>query len=236
VNDELLNADDIRLLDRLIDGELDDAERRALLLRLEQAPDGWRRCALAFLENQAWRGEAKAWVREPAPSAHVAPAQIVRRNWTGSATWMPVVVAACCLVAAGTWFVVRDRDGRAISNLNAPRGGAASVAGNAAPSPADARFADRRNASNLRFVVGGGADRADEVVEVPLVNAEQLNEALFGQWSQAVPAEVLQMLERSGHQVVRERRLVPIELGDGRRAVVPMDQVEIRPVSRQAYQ
>jgi len=241
VNDEFLNADDIRLLDRLIDGELDDAERRALLLRLEQAPDGWRRCALAFLENQAWRGETKAWAREPAPRAHVAPAQIARRNWTGSATWMPMVVAACCLVAAGTWFVVRDRDGRAISELNAPRGAAVSVAGHPAASPADGRFADRRsvdrqNASNLRFVVGGGADRADEVVEVPLVNAEQLNEALFGQWSQAVPAEVLQMLERSGHQVVRERRLVPIELGDGRRAVVPMDQVEIRPVSRQGYQ
>jgi hypothetical protein len=38
-----------------VDGELPDAERRALLLRLDTEPDGWRRCALAFLEAQNWR-------------------------------------------------------------------------------------------------------------------------------------------------------------------------------------
>src|SRR5947208_659233 len=42
-------------LDRLVDGEVAEPERRALLSRLEQAPAGWRRCALAFLEAQAWR-------------------------------------------------------------------------------------------------------------------------------------------------------------------------------------
>jgi len=44
-----------RLLDRLVDGSLPEAERRQLLLRLEAEPDGWRRCALAFLEAQTWR-------------------------------------------------------------------------------------------------------------------------------------------------------------------------------------
>jgi len=43
-------------IDLLVDGELDDEARRALLLRLDAEPDGWRRCALAFLEAQAWRG------------------------------------------------------------------------------------------------------------------------------------------------------------------------------------
>jgi hypothetical protein len=42
-------------LDRLVDGSLPDAERRTLLVRLDNEPDGWRRCALAFLEAQAWR-------------------------------------------------------------------------------------------------------------------------------------------------------------------------------------
>src|SRR6185436_18926447 len=92
------------------------------------------------------------------------------------------------------------------------------------------------NSPNMRLVVNGGPNEADEVVEVPLVEADRLNEALFGQWSQTLPPEVLQMLERSGHQVVRERQLVPVELRDGRRVVVPMDQVEIRPVSVRVYQ
>src|SRR5437773_2733963 len=42
-------------LDRLTDGEVPEPQRRALLSRLEQSPGGWRRCALAFLEAQAWR-------------------------------------------------------------------------------------------------------------------------------------------------------------------------------------
>ncbi len=43
------------LVDRLVDGELSEMERRALLLRFENEPDCWRRCALAFLEAQCWR-------------------------------------------------------------------------------------------------------------------------------------------------------------------------------------
>ncbi len=56
-------------LDRLVDGELTHEERRALIARLEADPDGWRRCAVAFLEAQAWReamGEMLA-----APSAPI---------------------------------------------------------------------------------------------------------------------------------------------------------------------
>ena len=41
------------LFDRLADGTLNEADRRALLLRLDAEPNGWRRCALAFLQEQA---------------------------------------------------------------------------------------------------------------------------------------------------------------------------------------
>ena len=49
------DALDARFLDRLVDGGLSGPERRDLLLRLDADPEGWRRCALAFLEDQAWR-------------------------------------------------------------------------------------------------------------------------------------------------------------------------------------
>ena len=44
-------------VDLLVDGELSEADRRELLLQLEHEPDGWRRCALAFLEAQCWKAE-----------------------------------------------------------------------------------------------------------------------------------------------------------------------------------
>src|SRR5262245_34370943 len=53
--DSLPEFSDAELIDRLVDGNLPDTERRRLLLRFESEPGGWRRCALAFLEAQAWQ-------------------------------------------------------------------------------------------------------------------------------------------------------------------------------------
>ena len=44
-------------LERLVDGRLSHDEYRELLCRIEEHPDGWRKCALAFLEEQALRKE-----------------------------------------------------------------------------------------------------------------------------------------------------------------------------------
>ena len=66
------------IIDRLVDGELSDSERRDLLLRLDDEPNGWRKCAMAFLEAQSWR-EAMAGIpgRERIPRR---PAQEKRRS------------------------------------------------------------------------------------------------------------------------------------------------------------
>jgi hypothetical protein len=63
---------DDRLIDRLVDGELAEAQRRELLARLESEPDGWRSCALAFLEAQSWRDGLSA-----AAGDSLAPRRIV---------------------------------------------------------------------------------------------------------------------------------------------------------------
>lgn len=59
-----------RQLDLLADGELDEARRRQLLQSLEQTPELWRPCALAFLAAQSWRRELRGFVSE-APLANV---------------------------------------------------------------------------------------------------------------------------------------------------------------------
>ena len=45
------------LIDRMIDGEMSPQQLRTCIERLDSAPEGWRQCALAFLEAQSW-GEA----------------------------------------------------------------------------------------------------------------------------------------------------------------------------------
>ena len=54
-----IDANDPLVLDRLVDGELTDAEERTVIAQLSQTPDGWRRCALAFLEARCWQRAAR---------------------------------------------------------------------------------------------------------------------------------------------------------------------------------
>jgi hypothetical protein len=40
--------------------------------------------------------------------------------------------------------------------------------------------------------------------------------------------EVRQALERVGHRIEQRRALYPVQLDDGRRAIVPLDLVEVQ--------
>ena len=90
---------DAALIDRLVDGELGEAARAALLRDLDRDPAGWKRCALAFLEAQAWReacaGDAVVAAsqpsgtpgrRRPGPHKLAAAAAVLIAFFTGFAT------------------------------------------------------------------------------------------------------------------------------------------------------
>src|SRR5271165_2973202 len=79
------SVDGQREVDRLVDGELGEADRRALLVQLEHEPDGWRRCALAFLEAQCWKAELGQVIPPAAPARAVPASQAEpieqRQSW-----------------------------------------------------------------------------------------------------------------------------------------------------------
>lgn len=52
-------------LDRLVDGRLNDDEYRQLLCQIDANPNGWKQCALAFLEHQALEKELGAFASDP---------------------------------------------------------------------------------------------------------------------------------------------------------------------------
>ena len=96
-------TNDASQIDLLVDGELPAEARRALLSRLDASPDGWRRCALAFLEAQAWResfaGAAVVGAfgsrrsRRPARIAFGSP-----RGWRGRPScWRPSRPGGPCI-------------------------------------------------------------------------------------------------------------------------------------------
>jgi len=52
-------------LDRLVDGRLEESAYRELLCQIDADPDGWKQCALAFLEHQALEKELTALQNDP---------------------------------------------------------------------------------------------------------------------------------------------------------------------------
>lgn len=94
-----LNAE---LLDRLVDGTLDDSLRASLFAQFETQAEGWRRCALAFLEAQAFQQALGQIAKDLKPAAIPGDQPIV--SAASHRTLHRLAWAASVLLAfAGGW-------------------------------------------------------------------------------------------------------------------------------------
>lgn len=226
-------------IDLLVDGELDDGRRRELLLALEASPDGWRRCALAFLEAQTWGQALRARPLELAPPAVVVPAatpaRVVRRPAWGALLTLAASVALA--FAAGHWWRGATPAGSQRSED--------SLVGRSAPAPApstsvtpaaDAAPAlDGAQLVSLELADVQGRER--HTVQLPVFDEARGRDAWLAQAEATGPSpDVLAELERLGHQVKERRQLVPVRLGDGRELIVPVKEVEVQLKGAPVYQ
>jgi hypothetical protein len=224
-----IDASDQRMLDLLVDGELPDAQRRGLLNALEREPGGWRRCALAFLEAQCWGRELRTMTRDPAAASPVIHAR-PRHWWILSSGGAMLALAASVFLAFGLGLGTHAllTPGAGEPRFHDLAGGSASGFGTARPGL-------KSDGNNVTLVVDG-PDGAPSPVKLPLVDQRQLEAGWPWNRPSPLPADVLQALERMGNQVRQQRELVPYQLEDGRRVVVPVDRIEVQPVNMRAYE
>ena len=220
-------------VDLLVDGELSEADRRALLLRLEREPDGWRRCALAFLETQCWKAELGR-IAPPAPElAPAGPALRAepigqRQNWRQHAAMILTMAASFLIVFVvgmglrGSWFGGRSQ--KTVVKTEFPLSSPAAVARTHAL-PAD-QAADNWETVSLP------SEGQPDALRVRALRRDTLDEDMLKRVPNIIPPELQQAFEQSGHRVVQQREIVPIQMKDGRRLVVPVDHVEIHYVGR----
>lgn len=223
-----LSADD-RRFDRLVDGELSEADRRELLSRLDHEPDGWRHCALAFLESQCWRTELKAIAARPVER----PASSSPRRPLGA--WPRYLTMALAMAAT---FMIAMLAGSQLREMGIIGGGPQNqIVKKEAQRSAPAGSAQRPQPSDrweMVTLTAGGPGGATETIRVPAVERPTIDQQWLNNLPGAVPPEVLQAFERSGHQVSQHRELVPLEMQDGRRLVVPVDKVQVHYVGRKS--
>lgn len=91
-------TDDNLSFDRLVDDELSPQQRMELIGSLDERPDGWRQCALAFLEHQSWRRQLKAMVTD-FDEGELASASFDSVPSTSSRAWGILALAASVLAA-----------------------------------------------------------------------------------------------------------------------------------------
>ena len=228
-------------VDRLVDGELDAESRRALLASLDFTPDGWRRLALAFLEAQTWRQEFASALPPPAetgPTTTVALRPAPRRRWETA-----LAAAACFLLA----FVLgRQLWNDPLPEADGPTAGEEAFQASDRPRPAG-QTEPLRDPSSEAFVVessrrdGDSAtlevdDGRQPLVELPVWAVGNHPPDVSSRYRPALPRYVIEALGELGHAAVSRRTELRFELDDGRRVVVPIEEVEIQPFDRGAYQ
>lgn len=241
MNDRFQNAtlDDGRF-DRLVDGELSPAEYQAFLSALDDEPGSWRRCALAFLEAQAWRSEMGA-IRsgqELVPAR--PPASKAKRLVTWK--WGPqlAVAASCVLAFLGGLVVQRQWDIRSANNRVARDGNPSrdlmlaqdDVPGTAGPQELGQETGPL---GNIRLVVDGGQGNQAQQIDVPVYDLDRVGPEWFSHDRPVLPEDVIELLKRRGRKVERQVEYLPLPIDDERHVVVPVEQIQITPVSRRSY-
>jgi len=234
-----------RQMDRLVDGELSDADRKALLSGLDHEPEGWRRCALAFLEAQAWKQELR-FIAKPqaAQDSRVESDEVLALKTATegqvdrSLGWRQRLSTALAMAAS---FLVALVIGSQLHRGFGPGpagtelvGANASGAGASHPTalvqPTTLPMGDKWELVTLK--ANDGKDGAQRIVRVPAVDRETLDAQMYQSLPETVPPDVLEAMTRMGHEVRQHRELVPVPLNDGRQMVVPVDRVELHYVGR----
>ena len=231
--------DDSRF-DRLVDGELSETERQELLAGLDNEPSGWRRCALAFLEAQCWKQEFGAIAKSGTPTATTPRVTVARRaHWLGS-IGAPLAMAASLLLAV--WAGAALQRSRGVSPV-APGGAGVTrdVADATTRPPVTGPIVAMppQPASNPWRVVTlsspAGTKDANVSFELPAMERDNLDQQWLQSLPSAIPDNVMQAFNRTGHQVQQRRELVPVRLNDGRRLIVPVDNVDIHYTGNKSY-
>ena len=176
------------------------------------------------------------WLRRHSPTALAMAASFLVALVVGWSAW-PRLRAPSPSVPAGNEIVKNDpvvpaAPRTAVSPTVIPHGAAVQTVSTQAEAPRELANSPWQMV-NVSVPNGQQGNRS---IRVPAIPRDRLDENWVRSMPQAMPPEVLQALERMGHRVTESRHLVPVPLEDGRRLVVPVDQVDVHYVGNKAYQ
>jgi anti-sigma factor RsiW len=207
-NYDLRDRSNDRDIDRLVDGELPDGERRRLLLRLESEPDGWRRCALAFLEAQSWRAAFRplAATDGTVPQLPVTPAGRHHKPRKRLYVARLAALAACFAVAFALGWGLH---------------------GGAAKNSSDAAIARPESSAPVKT--------SEPLQSTPFELQARESRPVKPTEQASLLDPVVKKWEQRGYHAERQQRLISMELKDGRKVELPIHEVRLEYVGGRTY-
>ena len=240
-----------RLIDLLIDGELDSESRRQLLATLDYSDgkgteikdaarhSGWRRLALGFVEAQTWRDDFRQLTVTAPPTVEPKRHEVSDPNGWNSKRVL-LALAACVVIALGLGIMLGDRFSENSNPVaNQPR---VKDRNDLQPytklnpterPPTEAPVNEpttepQRQAPTEAVAVRGGG----ELQVLPVAAGSDPWQHVSGS---AIPPDVRRALERMGHRVESRRNLVTVPLSNGQEVIVPVEDVEVHYVGLRDY-
>ncbi len=233
-----MKEENLRQIDRLVDGELNEHERRELIQSFDHDPDGWRRCACAFLESQEFGRavgldnvafQAAADPRFSADDRVQAALHVETSKPTaaddqpddrGNLRWW-MAIAACLTLGITVGHRIRP-DVDSADPTASPSAIARESTSASQNIEANANVTDSVGISGQSFLASSDAWQTD-----------LMDVVLEPQYS-VIPNDIEEILLRLGQRVERRRLFVPASASDGP-ARLPVEEVEILTVDADTY-
>ena len=217
-------------LQRLVDGEMSDDERREFLYRLDSDPQTWREVALAFVEDQVWCQKLK-----DAESVIGQQQERPMKTPTGvsHSRLKTVLQLAACLLLTLTvgyqWGRQNPRSERTgaepIAAIPQPAGPDSDVASQPNPPPVTVANNQPQPACRLQLTAGG--DGGVRTLELPVYESFQLDSDAW-QLPNSESIELLnEELVEHGYRVDRQTNFLTGQMSDGRHVVVPIHRTSL---------
>lgn len=229
--------DPIRL-QALVDGECSAAERRRVLSQIDDQPEQWRELALALLEEQTFRNEIRLMRSEASTVPRDEPNSLPFASLTGSSEayngrikkhwYAGPVLAACLMLSVGIAigrFVMRGDMGSA-------------QWGNSSSDMLVDNQSTNSNTNKLKSLTQDEYEKTLPVAdlrtpnnsyEIPVYDVNHVDPALVYAKRAYEIEKVKEQLRRNGYDIDLQHNYLTGQLQDGRKVVVPIQEVGLRP-------
>ena len=239
------------MLDLLVDGELSDKERRQVLQHLDKTKNGWRDCALAFLESTMIKESlVSGFEEETAPEFHeeltdipssIGRRPIANRVFSGLGFSDLFKKHNLAMVAAGflfaflfygiLFYVIGLSSSKPSPHLTP------TVLVNHEETPSGRNnaeyhpmFSSTSPVSNgdLQYVTLDSCNPEWQGMQIPCYSGKTVDPKTYLSNSPALDDGQVQQLVEAGHKVDVSRQNIVLQVNDGRRVVIPVDHVNVK--------